>query len=233
MFRLGKIGLWLNVALAIFFAVWGFGVFMNRTDWTAESKARSEQLQKLSQARNKILQQVEEVRPHYLAQEARRPVLDKFYEAQLENLRSGKDRPKALVYQKGVLVYDPATNLPKLGEVVSSSNQALNGLASQDVLLQKFGETHAQIRQLIKEEQTLIEEQKRLSVQIQGEGAQKGLQGDLNDRLAAEQKSIARQEYLMPLLYNRQAELQVLTHRREGLEARLKELQGTNLSTQP
>jgi hypothetical protein len=233
MFRLGKIGLYLNVALAIFFAVWGFGVFMNRTDWTAESKTRAEQLQKLSQARNKVLQQVEETRPLYIAQEQRRPVLDKFYETQLEKLRSGKDRPQALVYQKGALVYDQTTNLPKLGEVVSSSNQPLNGLASQDMLVQKYGDIQTQIRQLIKEEQTLIEEQKKLSVQLQGEGAQKGLRGELNDRLAAEQKSIARQEYLMPLLYNRQAELQVLTHRREGLEARLKELQGTNLSTHP
>jgi hypothetical protein len=69
-------------------------------------------------------------------------------------------------------------------------------------------------------------------VELNGEGAQKGLRGELNERLAAEQKSIERQEYLMPLLYNRQAQLQVLNHRKEGLEARLKELQGANLSAQ-
>ncbi|CAN5180026.1 hypothetical protein BH10PLA2_BH10PLA2_22170 [soil metagenome] len=231
MSRLGKIGLFLNLALALLFAVWGFGVFINRTDWTLESKTRADQLQKLSQARNKVLEQVQLTRPLYVIQESRRPVLDKFYAEQLEALRSGKDTPRALVYSKGVLQYDPTTNLPRLGPVVSSGNQPLTGLASQDVLAQKYAGIQEQIRTVMKEEAALVEEQKKLSIELYGEGMKRGLRGDLADRLAADQKSLDRHEYLMPLLYNRQAELQILTRRHEGLEARLKELQGTNLST--
>jgi hypothetical protein len=231
MSRLGKIGLFLNLALALLFAVWGFGIFINRTDWTAESKARADQLQKLSQARNKLLEQLEATTPLYITQEKRRPLLDKFYADQLESLRSGKDQPRALIYNKGVLQYDPATTLPRLGPVVNTGNQPLNGLASQDVLAQKYADIQEQIRKVMQEEAKLVEEQKKLSIELYGEGMNRGLRGELADRLAAEQKSLERHEYLMPLLYNRQAELQVLTRRHEGLESRLKELQGANLST--
>src|SRR5947209_5599634 len=118
MSRLGTIGLWLNLALAIFFAVWGFGVYSNHLDWKAETKDRADQLKKISDTRNKIQAEVNATRPLFEHQEARRPILDKFYADQLEKLRSGKERPKALVYNKGVLVYDQ--ELPRLGEVVNS-----------------------------------------------------------------------------------------------------------------
>ena len=86
---------------------------------------------------------------------------------------------------------------------------------------------------MIVEENQLIEEEKQLAIQFTGDGAQKGLRGGLADRLAAEQKSLERQEYLMPLLYNRQVELETLTRRKEGLEARLRELQGSKVTAQP
>ena len=64
------------------------------------------------------------------------------------------------------------------------------------------------------------------TIELNGDGGPKGLRGDLAAKEAAEKKSIERQEYLMPILYNRQAELEILTKRKEGLDARLRELQG-------
>ncbi len=115
MSRLGKIGLFLNVALALFFAVWGFGVYSNRMDWKAESKERQDQLRKLGDALKKTVTEVETTRPQYAQQDARRPILDKWYADQLESLRSGKGVPKELVYKKGVLQYD-AQGLPQLAQ---------------------------------------------------------------------------------------------------------------------
>jgi cell division protein FtsB len=232
MSRLGKAALFLNVALGIFFAVWGFGLFSNRIDWKAETKERSDLLRKLGDARNKVLEQVEATRNLPVAQDNRRPVLDKFYADQLENLRNGKGRPKALVYSKGVLQYD-AQGLPRLGEVVNSANQPIPGIASHEDLRQQYAALQEQIRQTVAEETKLIEEEKQLSAQLYGDGDQKSHRGVLADRIAAEQKSLQRQEQIMPLLYNRQAEVQVLTKRREGLESRLKELQSANTSAQP
>jgi cell division protein FtsB len=232
MSRWGTIGLWLNLALGIFFAVWGFGVYSNRMDWKAETKERADQLKKISDARNKSLTELYALRPRLQHQESRRPDLDRFYADQLEKLRSGKERPKALTYNKGVLVYD-AKDLPQLGEVVNSAGQPINGLASLDVLEQQYVAVQAQIAQMIKEETDLVEEEKKLTIQLNGDGAQKGLRGDLANALAAQQKSLERQEYLMPLLYNRQAELEVLTKRKEGLEARLRELQASSVARRP
>jgi hypothetical protein len=232
MSRLGKIGLFLNVALGLFFAVWGFGVYSNRMDWKAESKDRQDQLRKLGDALKKIVPEVEASRPLYIQQDARRPILDKWYADQLESLRSGKEMPKALVYKKGVLEHD-AQGLPQLGPVVNAANQPITGLASLDSLDKQYAALQEQIRQVIAEENKLVDEEKRLSIQMNGEGAQKGLRGDLAAILAAEQKSLDRHEYLMPLLYNRQAELEILTKRRQGLDARLKELQGSNVASRP
>jgi len=232
MSRLGTIGLWLNLALGIFFAAWGFGVYSNRMDWKAETKDRADQLKKVSDARNKALGELNGIRPRVQQAESRRPILDKFYADQLEKLRSGKERPKALVYKKGVLEYD-AQDLPRLGEVVNSANQPINGLASLDVLEQQYVALQAQIAQVIKEQTDLVEEQKKLTVELNGDGTQKGLRGELANRLAAQQKSLERQEYLMPLLYNRQAELEILSKRKQGLEARLRELQASSVARRP
>ena len=229
MFRLGKLSLWLNLALAVFFAIWGFGLYSNRMDWKAESKDRSDQLRKLGAEISKMVPEVEATRPLAGQQDDRRPKLNAWYAAQLESLRSGKDKPKALVYNKGLLQYD-AQGLPKLGEVLNSTNQPVNGVASIDVLDQQYAAVQAQIGAAIAEERKNLAAETGQTIEVNGDGALKGLRGDLAARQAAEKKSLERQEYLMPLLYNRQAELEILTKRKEGLDARLKELQASKLA---
>ena len=96
MSRLGKLSLWLNLALAVFFAVWGFGLYSNRMDWKAESKDRSDQLRTLGAEITKMDPEVEATRPLAVKQDERRPKLNAFYAAQLESLRSGKEKPKAV-----------------------------------------------------------------------------------------------------------------------------------------
>jgi hypothetical protein len=226
MFRLGKLSLWLNLALAVFFAIWGFGLYSNRMDWKAESKDRSDQLRKLGGEISKMVPEVEATRLKPVKQDERRPQLNAWYSAQLENLRSGKEKPKALVYNKGVLEYD-TQGLPKLGEVLNSSNQPINGVASLDALDQEYALVQTQIAKAIEDEKKNLSLETGQTIEVNGDGALKGLRGDLAAKEAAEKKSIERQEYLMPLLYNRQAELEILTKRKEGLDARLKELQSS------
>jgi CHASE3 domain sensor protein len=59
------------------------------------------------------------------------------------------------------------------------------------------------------------------------------LRADLAAQELANQKSLAEQEYLRPLLYNRQVEAQILVKRRKALEARLKELETVPVVRRP
>src|SRR5438105_12187392 len=93
---LGKIMVFVNVALSLVFLFWATGLFQNRIDYTVEHKARSEEIERLK----KVLAGQGDAGPgaearwqlavnQLKATEARRPVLQKFYADKLELLRSG------------------------------------------------------------------------------------------------------------------------------------------------
>jgi len=234
MTRLGKIGLFLNVALACVFAVWGFGLYSNRINWKEQSDARAKELKSLSDARNKVFEQLEPLPALVQAEEERLPKLQAWEEKQLQDLLTGPEslKPKQLAYKDGKVVLDPKTGFPELEDITNSANQPVPGVASLEVLNKRQAQLHAQIKQVISDTTALVEQEKKLTVQINGGPGEKGLRATLEEERAKERKSLDRQEYLKPLLYNRLPELEILNRRRQGLEGRLKELQGSKVALQ-
>jgi len=89
-----------------------------------------------------------------------------------------------------------------------------------------------QIVDTIHETDAAVDKEKALTVLI-GNGKDKGLRAQLAAELLAEKNSVDEQEFLKPLLYNRQVELQVLAKRSRELQARLKELQASRVAEKP
>ena len=108
----------------------------------------------------------------------------------------------------------------------------LRVLRSIEVLEQAYAQLQAQVAQTTKEIEKLVDEERKLTEQI-GNGKEKGLRADLAAVQLKERISHDEEEFLKPLLYNRQVEYSLLMKRQQALEARIKELQGLSLADQP
>jgi hypothetical protein len=228
----GKIALLLNIALSIGFAAWGLALYANRVDLTNQKSGETAGEYALRDEAIKNLR--DNVVPKAMARwstavpavdqlEARRPKLQAWYDEQLKNLREGTKPVQALVFNKGVLQVD-AEGVPGL--------QPLKGLASIAALEQTYAQFQEQVAQTTKEITKLVDEERKLTEQI-GDGKEKGLRADLAAVQRKEKISQDEEEFLKPLLYNRQAEYSLLMKRQQALEARIKELQGLSLADQP
>src|SRR5262249_6920543 len=139
--------------------------------------------------------------------EARRPKLQAWYDEQLKNLREGTQPVQALVFNKGVLQVD-AEGVPAL--------QPLKGLASIATLEQAYAQLQEQVTQTTKDIAKLVDEERKLTEQI-GDGKEKGLRADLAGVQLKEKISHDEEEFLKPLLYNRQVEYSLLMKRQQAL----------------
>lgn len=234
MSRLGKIGLFLNLALALVFAAWGFGLYSNHVKWEDLSADRGKEIKAYGDARNAYWNQLVALQAQVIEEEARLPVMQKWYRDRLESLRNGKDGQPvlALQYDKGKLILD-AKKMPKMGPLMSSTNQPIQGLAHLDQLDRDYQALLTQISKTIEETSQLVAEQGEITKKINGDKGQKGLRGKIADEQAADKKSVERQEELKPILYNRLAELEILNKRHEALVQRLKQLQGARVVSVP
>jgi hypothetical protein len=136
------------------------------------------------------------------------------------------------VYVKGELQFDPK-GYPAMRPATDK------GLTSLRALSEEYETKQNAIRAVRVEIEKLIEQEKALTEELVGKdlgkdrGTVKGLRADLAAQELANQKSLAEQEYLRPLLYNRQVEAQILVKRRKALEARLKELETVPVVRRP
>jgi len=228
----GKIALLLNVALSLGFAAWGVALYANRVDWSNQKSGETAGEYALRDEAIKNLR--DNVVPKAMARwstavpavdqlEARRPKLQAWYSEQLQNLRTGNKPVQTLVFNKGALQVD-SNGVAAL--------QPTKGLASIEVLEQAYAQLQAQVAQTTKEIEKLVDEERKLTEQI-GNGKEKGLRADLAAVQLKERISHDEEEFLKPLLYNRQVEYSLLMKRQQALEARIKELQGLSLADQP
>jgi len=239
MTRFGRVLLFLNLVLSLGFAFWAFAIYTQRIDWTTtksperqgEYAQRSAALESAKTAIARGESRLELATQAVKAEEDRIPKYIAWYKEQLENLRVGKNPVRALVMVKGQLQLDK-DGYPKLGPVLTNDKTPIPGLASLDVLHQDFLAKQQQIVDTIHETDAAVVKEKDLSVLI-GNGKDKGLRAQLAAELLAEKNSVDEQEFLKPLLYNRQVEFQVLVKRTKELQARLKELQASRVAEKP
>jgi hypothetical protein len=229
---MGKILLFVNLAFSLALAFWGFGIYTNHIDWSDQKVGErmgqfaiwNERIKSVSDlALPRAMSRFQTARAALEDLEARRPKLREWYARELQNLQSGNQAVRAPVYRAGQLQIDPKTGAPVMGPVLNLKGQPIQGLASIEAQNKTYMEKQSQIVAVTKEIDKLLTEEKRLTTEI-GDGKEKGLRADLASVQLARQRSEDEQEFLRPLLYNRQVEVQILVKRQKALEARLKEL---------
>ena len=245
--QLAKILVFVNLVLSLVFASWALGVYTQRIDWGKKAAAadrpagelskRLEEIDRLGGASKEGSRQRAEARwvkarDHLLALETVRNQNEAWYAQQLEvlvtGLMGGKPVPPpvvhALVYDKGVLVVDLQFGRPQLRAVGDRKGQPV---AALETLEQEARKLNDQIKATMQKIAALVQQEQEHTLTLNGEGPRKGLRRELAEEQAEMEKSVAEQEYLKPLLYNRQTEAQLLQERQKSLQERLKELQST------
>lgn len=244
MTRVAKLLVFVNLFLSLLFATWALAVYSNRIDWgrkpasadraAGELSRRLEEIDRLGGGSKEGARQRAEVR----WQRARKILQDRdverarnqaWYADQLLALETGTDtrgRPvtppvQNLVYEQGQVRFDPATGFPQLQPVADKAGQPL---ASRRHLEQEYQATQGQIKQVMKALEGLVQQERQLTAVVTGDGQQKGLRGRLAQEQAETEKALGEQDYLKPLLYNRQVEAQLLQQRQQALQERLNQV---------
>jgi hypothetical protein len=238
--RWGRILLFANVGLSVMFVFGAFAVYRDRMDFPAESKSRQDEIERYK----KVLAGTGDGRgaearwqlaDHELkAGEARRPELAKWYGEQLASLRAGPAQPQAPAFgPDGKLQINPANGRPVMAPPQNAAGQPIPGLASLEKLREMYTQAQNTLRQALVDSDMALATVKKLTAEI-GHGQQ---EGSLRFQLAQRQQELKRSEdqheYLQPLLYNRQVEVQILTKRHKALESRLEELKSVAVAKQP
>jgi hypothetical protein len=230
MTRVGRIMLFVNLALSLVFAVWALGLYSNRIDRMAELKARTTDLEtaKKNLATAEARWRAADEALHLA--EKRRPELQRWYETELAILQQGNKRIQAVALVGGKVRVKPDGKV-ELGLVLDTGGRDVQGLKSLEGLNKDYTQVQDELRTSLLNTNMAFNDEQKLTAII-GNG-QKGLRKDLADQQRAERNSLDEQEFLKPLLYNRLAEVQSLTQRHSALESRLKELKAVALAHQP
>jgi hypothetical protein len=222
----GRILLFLNMALCLAFAFWAYEAYSQRLDLSAQFKARQTEVENLKKARATAESRWDMAQAQVLAGEQMRPQLLAGYAAVLKKLREGPGPAQDLQYDpKTGALQIGANGVPVLGPVKNAAGQPIPGLENLAAASQTYDQRQAALRQVAEENQKLVDQEKSLTSKI-GDGSH-GLRADLAAVQREEKKSLDEQEFLRPLLYNREVEAQILAKRQQALKERVKELGAT------
>ncbi len=224
----GKIALFVNLALSLVFACWGIAIYSNHINTTekkigereGEAAKRTKLLKDLQDQRSLGESRLAAASASLLDEEQKRPKLQQWYGQQLDYLRKGDGAIRDLPITIG------KDGLPQL------AGAELPGFASLQKLTALYAQRQKSVRDTVQETEVLVKKEKERS-DIIGDGKEKGLLFDKAQLEAAKQKAVDEQDYLEPLLYNRQVEVQILTDRQQALQTRLSELKAVSVNKKP
>lgn len=239
----GKIALFVNLALSLMFAFWGFGIYSQRINWTdkkigereGEYAQRDVEIKHFQPAvRQRIDTLWRQTTKVVLDLEKLRPEKQKWYQEQIEILKTGNANQKILgiAFDQGRIKIDPRTGFPEMKVLADPANKPIPGLASRQILNDAYVSIQGKIVAATAEIAKLVEEEKQLTEQL-GDGKVQGLRFDLAQQQLAEKRSLDEQEYLQPLLYNSMVKQQSLEDRQKALADRMKRLQASRVAKQP
>ncbi|GIW81797.1 MAG: hypothetical protein KatS3mg105_3604 [Gemmatales bacterium] len=225
--RIGKILVFLNLILSLGMATIAVGIYMNRIDWvgTDSSEERQGQYERLREEIDSLRASLaraygrwQEQVTHLAKLETTRRQRREWYDVRLQELKTGNQPIKQLVYENLMLKTD-RNGLPVL--VVHPDKR----LKAKQSLLQELEARDKEISDEIAAINMLIEEEVRLTFIIEGKpGEKKGLRGLLSELEEAQKRSLAEAEFVKPLRINRGIEVQSLQERQKALRARVEEL---------
>ncbi len=224
--RVGRILIFVNLALGLAFCFWAYGLYANPRDMQAEAKIRTERMNELRKVEPAATASWRKAVADLVRVETRRPQLQAQYAQILQSLETGKPNLpiRAVAYVKGQMQIDPQSGLPFFAPVTAADGKPILGLDNLQRLRENYKTVQSKRAEVRQKADDQAKQEDQLTAQI------KNLRLDLAREQLAEQKSVDEQEHLKPLLYNRQAEALLLGERKQAMETRLKELGGSSTS---
>jgi hypothetical protein len=227
----GKSLVFVNLVLSMIFATWAIGIYTNRIDWpgggtpsvpgeralgeVGKRKAEITEAEKAAglalanwQSWTGTLTQLEQVQ---------RPQARAWFAAKLKGLEEGAGPVPSLVYgMDGKLQ-------------VGAEGQPIASLKPRAALRQEIAAVDAETERVAAQANKDLKAAEELTIQINGirEGnlvKQKGLRDLLAEEEQAGENARNEIEYVRPLRYNRQAEVELLQKRQASLARRMAEL---------
>ncbi|HEV2947186.1 MAG TPA: hypothetical protein VGX70_07405 [Gemmataceae bacterium] len=245
---LGKILVFANLVLALFFLALGIGIITNRVDWPGTMKSgpasevkagialKSEEIKNWQQNASLALGRYALAMPELLKAEKERPEKQQWYADQLSILQTGKDtanKPfmgqiRNLVYNKNGQLQLDDKGYPAM-QPMPADPFALKPIPEMN---QELADTQALVVKEMGKVADLMKEEGRLTLEMNGEaGKTKGLRDLLAEEVAVEKNLQEELEYLRPLRYNRQVESALLLKRQQSLKSRLDELKNVGVAS--
>lgn len=236
---LGKILIFFNLVLSVFFASWAIGIYTNHIDWPgtgsgaglAGDKAQGEYTRRKTEIDERgksaalALARWQGQTATLAALETQRPKNQQWYDARLKAMSDGTDPVASLVFDNA-------------GKLLLQNGKAATGpngqpLQPRNALLGALAQTEKNIQTEIEQAKSALEEAGRLTQEINGDKEKKndfpkGLRDLLAEEETAQNNARAELQYLAPFLYNRLAEAELLQKRHKSLNDRVTELERTS-----
>jgi hypothetical protein len=233
----GKALVLINVVLSVVLAGLAFGIYSNHVDWpgvnmpanrraSAEYPSKKAAVDDLQKAAPIGVARWNEALTELMTLEKTRPADQATYEQNLRALDKGPSPVRLLVRQaKGGIILG-ANGLPAL-------KVANPPLLARDDAMAAIERTEKEIADTIEATQKVIQEEQKLTEEINGVGGgQKGLRDLVNEEMVAKENAVKELEYLRPLRYNFQVESMLLDKRGRSLQGRLDELRSAGMALQ-
>jgi hypothetical protein len=235
MTSLGKVLVFVNLALSVAMATWAQGVYSSRIDWSnnkgkdgsrdGELVGRVAKLKEWGDALVPAAHSWNGSRVELTRLDERRNADRVWYEKQLAFNRSGaskNDPARVLKFNDAGPVIDPDGH-PHLDPGRDQFGQPLESLVAYNLAREAL---HRQIDVETKNLTKLIEEDAELTNRIGGDAnGSKGLQHRILDERGKLAQAIAEQRFVQPLLINAVVEADLVFKRQRALESRIKELE--------
>jgi hypothetical protein len=241
MTRLGKILVFLNLALSLAMAFWALGVYTHHVDWWTPAATPDRAQGEVFRRRDRILTQDQSSGLWRNVQTAETrwksgtvalltlqpwvPANAKWYQDQLTELHDKADPAKALNYKDGLLVLDDKNReRPTLVEAKDKGGQALKALAAYQ---KEYDDKQKLLKETMDELNKWIKEDTDLTEKMVGDH---GLRALLDQEVDKKRRVVAEIDDLKPQVVNSRVEGELLIKRRQALEERVKELQNTGVA---
>lgn len=240
MTNFGKALVYLNLVLSVMMAAGALALWTNRIDFTS-TKGKEGQADGLLASRQAQITDLKSpianlgtaeaswlgAHNYLIAQEATRVEDQKWYDAEMDHLRTGAketDPARTIDFDKGLPRLD-AKGRPKM---VAAKDRSGNPLRSRTRYDADIDAKLKEISVVLMKYDALVKEDTELTQRMLGP---KGLQQRLIDERVKRDNVLKEQDLVKPLLVNTVVDSELILKRTKALEARIKELKSVGVAT--
>jgi hypothetical protein len=225
----GKILVFLNLALSLLLASWAFGLYSGRIDWSDNQAKGTQPAGELRPRQAEATERWQGLRVAEGNRDRARADLEReeggvpgdrlWYLAEMEQLRTGTNPARAVVFKNGLPVADPRN--PYRPEMVGAKDQAGKPLRSLAAYVRDEDTVSKELAAVLARYEDQIGQDRKLTQLLIGP---QGLQQRLVDEKVKRERVVAEQRLVEPRLINAVVDSELILKRRRQLEQRIKEL---------